>query len=143
TARPAERAIALDRRRPEAGAASDHDRARGIGHRERPDQHAIRGRSGRRAETALEVGGGGAEAGANAAEIEARRSCCRGRIAELAIRGKAPPVFVATSQQIEQGGAWHDGYPGGADCEPAALFAQARLHAPAGVEPERRAAGER
>ena len=93
-----------------------------------------------RADAALEVDGGGAEAGADAAERELGGGGCGRRIAEVAIGREAAPVLVAAGQQVEQDRARHDRHPGGAHRKAAAALAQPGLDAAAGFEPEGRAA---
>ena len=69
----------------------------------------------------------------------------RGRrgIAEIAVGREAAPGLVAAVQQIEHDRAGHDRDHGAAHRKAAALFGEPGLHAAAGLEPERRAAGER
>ena len=109
--------------------AADHDAAFGLR------------RSG--AEPALEIGGGRAEAGADAAqrEIGARRARCG--VAEIAIGREAAPCLVAAVEQIEADRARDDRNNRLADSQAPALFGKPGLHAARGVQPKRRAAGER
>ena len=69
----AEFAVALVRRGPEMRPAADHGGAGGIDHRERADGGAVAGLRRGRADAALQIRGGGAEARADAAEREVGR----------------------------------------------------------------------
>jgi hypothetical protein len=98
------------------------------------------GRGG--AEPALQVGGGGAEAGAGRADGEGLRGGGQRRAAERGKgRGRAP-VLVAAVQHVEAGGRRHDRDAYGADGQSAPGLAKTRHDAAGGVETEGRAAGK-
>ena len=139
----AEFVVQFERRRPEPWPVADGHAADGIDDRERPDHDAAVGLRGSGAEAALEIGGGRAEAGADAAqrEIGARRTRCG--VAEIAIGREASPCLVAAVEQIEADRARNDRNDRLADSKAAALFGKPGLYAARGVQPERRAAGER
>src|SRR5579862_6297102 len=94
-AEPAEFALLLERCRPEPGAAADHHRACRIHSGERPHAVAAGGDRGCRADTAFEVGGGGAQSGADTAEREIRRQGGGRHIAEVSVGGEASPILVS------------------------------------------------
>ncbi len=69
-------AIAFKRRRPEPRPIADRDAADRVDHRKRSDPHAAQGLRRCRSDPALEIRGGGAEPGADAAEREIRSRRC-------------------------------------------------------------------
>jgi len=93
--RAAELAVQLVGRRPEPRAVADGDAADGVDHRERGDAHAVGQFRRGRAQPALEVDRGGAEARAGGAEREIIACALAGRIAEVAIGREAAPLLVA------------------------------------------------
>ena len=109
----------------------------------RGDFDAAAGDGRRRAEPALEIRGGGTEAGADAAERELVAGGDRSCVAELAIGREAAPGLVAAVEQVEADRARHDWDQRAADVKAAALFGEPGLHAAAGLEPEGRTAGQR
>ncbi len=70
------------------------------------------------------------------------RRICRG-VAEIAIGREASPCLVAAVEQIEADRAGYDRYHRFAYPQAAALFGEPGLHAAAGIQSERRAAGKR
>ena len=106
--RAAEFLVLLERRRPEMRAVADGHAAGGIDGDQRADGEPVARLRRGRADAALEVDRGGAEAGADAAEREIRAGGFRRGVAELAIGRVAAPVLVAAGEQVEQDGARHD-----------------------------------
>ena len=132
-----------ERRSPEARSVADRDAADRIDDGKCGDADAVTRRCRGRPKAALEVGGGGAETRADAAEREVGARGCCGGVAEIAIGREATPFFIAAVEQIEADGAWHDGNDGVADRKTAPLFRKPGLHAAAGFDAEGRAAGKR
>ena len=135
-AEPAELAVDLERRRPEMRPAADIGAAAGVHGGERPDRVPVAGHRGGRAEPALEVDRGGAEARPGGAEREVGTGGGRGGVTELTIGRKAAPILVAAIEQVEQHRAADDRNANVPDREAAALLAQPGLHAGRRVEPE-------
>ena len=142
-AEPAELGMVLERRRPEPRPAADHRRAGRVDGGERADRVARGGRRRGRADAALEVERGGAEAGPDAAEREFAGGAFGRRITEVPVGGEAAPILVAPGQQVEQDRARHDRHPCGAHRKAAAALAQPSLDAAAGFEAEGRPARQR
>src|SRR5215510_1548549 len=137
-----ELAVHLERCCPEMRAAADIDAAAGIDRDERADRVPIAGHRRSRAEPALEIDGGGAEAGAGGAERKRLAGARSGGVAEIAIGRKAPPVLVAAVEEVEQHSAAHDRHANVPDREATPALAQQSLNACPGVQAEGGAAGQ-
>src|SRR5262249_56892791 len=89
-----------------------------------------------RAEPALEIDGGGAEAGAGGSERKRLAGARGGGVAEIAIGRKASPVLVAAVEEVEQNGAAHDRHANVPDRQATPPLAQRPPTARAGVRAE-------
>src|SRR5262249_59216319 len=121
---------------------ADMDAAGGIARDEPADRVPTGGPRRSRAEPALEIDGGGAEAGAGGAERKRLAGARSGGVAEIAIGRKAPPVLVAAVEEVEQHSAAHDRHANVPDREATPALAQQSLNACPGVQAEGRAAGQ-
>src|SRR5215813_6796424 len=122
--------------------AAHIDAAAGIDGDERADRVPIAGHRGGRADAALEIDGGRAEACPGGSERKRLPGLRGGAVAEIPIRGKASPVLVAAVEQIEQHGAAHERHANVGDREATPALAQESLSARTGVQAEGRAAGQ-
>ena len=98
----------------------------------------------RHAEAALQVGGGGARAGADGADRRVLRRRFAGGAAERRIeqRVRAQALLVAAIGEVEEARARHDRHADVADREAAALPGEPGHHAVGCRKPEGRAAGK-
>ena len=141
--RPPSSLAGFKRRRPEPRPVAHGDAADRIDYRQRSDADAASRHRRCRTDAALEIRGGGAKPGADAAEREIlSRRHGRG-IAEIAVGREAAPGLVAAVEQIETDRAGHDRDQRAAYRKAAALFGQPCLHPAAGLQSERRAARQR
>ena len=108
----AELPVDLEWRRPEMRPAADICAAAGIYGDERADRVAVAGHRGGRAQSALEVDGGGAEARPGGTQGKDLAGARGGGVAEIAVRREAPPVLVAAIEQVEQRGPANDRHCG-------------------------------
>ena len=127
---------------PEMRPAADIDAAAGIYGGERADRVAVAGHRGGRAESALEVDGGGAEARPGGTQGKDLAGARGGGVAEIPVGREAPPVLVAAIEQVEQRGPANERHSDISDRKAAAALAQEGLHARTGVKAEGRAAGQ-
>src|SRR4029079_9966163 len=132
-----------ERRCPEPWSVADGHAAGGVDHGERPDADAVSGLRSTRPETALEIGRRGAESGTDAAQCKIIACRARGGVGEIAVGREAPPCLVAAVEQIEGDRTWSDRNARLANWNTGAILAKPGLYAARGVQPERRAAGQR
>src|SRR6185437_3106337 len=130
--RAAKFAVEFERGSPEPGSVANRHAADSIDHRQRRDFDPACRCRGRRADTALQIGHGGTEAGADAAEGERGARRAGGGIAEIPVGRETAPMLVAAVQEVEADRAGDDGYHGVAYPEAATLLGKPGLHTAAG-----------
>ncbi len=141
-AEAAELVTFLERCGPEMATVADGRLADGVDGNEGGDGHAAGEPHRRRAEAALEAGGGGAGSGADRAEGEGFAGGVVGRPAKGGVGRCVAPRLVAAVEEIEQDRRRHDRHLGGADRVAAAGCGEGRHHAGGRVEAEGGAAGQ-